>query len=209
MPGLDSTQAHESKLYYELSHLYDASFTRVFGPRVRRVIAKLGIEPNAKVLEVGVGTGLSAGAYPNHCQVTGIDLAPEMLEIAQEKLDERGLSHVRLLQMDALNMKFEDNSFDYTMAFHVVTVVPDHERLMREMIRVTRPGGRIVIVNHFRSRNRILSTLDRMTEPVTRLLGWHTLSLDEVLAGQPLRIEQRYKESPRSLFTILVATVAK
>lgn len=209
MAGIDSARAHESKLYYEFSHIYDLVFTRVFGPRVRRVIGSLGIEPNAKVLEVGVGTGLSIGTYPNHCQVTGIDLAADMLEIAQEKLDDLGISHVRLMQMDALNMKFEDNSFDYAMAFHVVTVVPDHERLMREMLRVTKPGGRIVIINHFMSRNRILAAMDRMMEPISRRLGWHTLSLDQLLKGLPLRIEQRYKMSPQSLFTILVASNTK
>lgn len=209
MPGLEGAQAHESKLYYEFSQLYDLLFTRVFGPRIHRVVAALEIDPGAQILEVGVGTGLSVGAYPEHCQVTGIDLAPEMLELAQEKLDRLGADHVRLMQMDALNMKFEASTFDYAMAFHVVSVVPQPEKMMREMLRVTKPGGKIVIINHFRSRNQLLATLDKMSEPIFRRLGWHTLSLPELLAGLPLKVEEKYKFSELSLFTILIATNTK
>ncbi len=139
--SLDGSQAHQSKLYYELSHLYDKLFTRVFSPRIERVIRSLEIEPGAQVLEVGAGTGLSFGAYPSHCQVTGIDLAPEMLEQAQEKIARNGWRHLKVLEMDALNLKFADNTFDYVMAFHVVSVVPDVRRLMQEVLRVSKPGG--------------------------------------------------------------------
>ncbi len=205
MASLEEVQAHESKLYYELSHFYDRVFTRVFSPRIEQVIRSLSIEPGARVIEVGAGTGLSFAAYPAHCQVTGIDLAPEMLEKAQEKIDRNGWRHLKVIEMDALDLKFQDNSFDYAMAFHVVSVVPDAARLMREVLRVTRPGGTVVIINHFRSRNRLLATLDRLVEPIWRRLGWHTLSLDEVVGGMPLTIERAYKLSSRSLFTIVIA----
>ena len=96
MATLEGTQAHQSKLYYEFSHLYDRLFTRVFYPRIERVIQSLKIPPGARVLEVGVGTGLSFTAYPTHCQVTGIDLAPEMLEQAQDKIDQNGWRHLQV-----------------------------------------------------------------------------------------------------------------
>ena len=207
--SLDGSQAHQSKLYYELSHLYDKLFTRVFSPRIERVIRSLGIEPGAQVLEVGAGTGLSFGAYPNHCQVTGIDLAPEMLEQAQEKIDRNGWRHLKVLEMDALNLKFADNTFDYVMAFHVVSVVPDVRRLMDEVLRVSKPGARIVVINHFRSRNRLLAAFDRLMEPATRRLGWHTLSLEDVVAKAPVDVQRAFKMSPYSLFTILLATNRK
>ena len=108
--ALEGAQAHQSKLYYEFSHLYDRVFTRVFYPRIERVIRSLNIPPGARVLEVGVGTGLSFTAYPPHCQVTGIDLAPEMLEQAQEKIDRNGWRHLKVMEMDALNLKFADNT---------------------------------------------------------------------------------------------------
>ncbi len=209
MPTLGDTQAHESKIYYEFSHLYDRVFTRVFYPRIGMVVRSLGIKPGAEVLEVGAGTGLAFQAYPSHCHVTGVDLAAEMLEQAQEKISWNGWRHIEVKEMDALNLKFADNTFDYTTAFHVVSVVPDAKRLIGEAVRVTKPNGTIVIINHFRSRNPILSRLDTMVEPICRQLGWHTVDLDEMLEGQPLQVAQQYKTSRHSLFTIIVAKNAK
>lgn len=204
MPSLEGAPAHQSKLYYEFSHLYDRVFDRVFSPRIEHVIRSLNIEPGSRVLEVGVGTGLSFAAYPTHCHVTGIDLAPEMLEQAQEKIQRNGWRHLNVLEMDALNLKFADDTFDYAMAFHVVSVVPDAGRLMREVLRVTKPGATVVIINHFRSHNRLLAALDSLIEPITRRLGWHTLSRDEVIGGVALAVSRAYKTSRHSLFTIVV-----
>lgn len=209
MAGLGDAQAHESKLYYEFSHLYDRVFTRVFYPRIGMVIRSLNIPAGAEILDVGAGTGLAFAAYPAHCHVTGIDLAPEMLELAQEKIDWRGWRHIEVREMDALNLKFEDNRFDYSTAFHVVSVVPDAHRLLKEVIRVTKPNGTIIIVNHFRSQNTLLERLDRMAEPLYRWLGWQTLDLGEMLAGLPIEIVEKYKTSRNSLFTIIVARNAK
>jgi len=209
MSSIEGAQAHQSKLYYEFSHLYDRVFTRVFYPRIAQVIRSLNIEPGARVLEVGVGTGLSLDAYPTHCQVTGVDLAPDMLEQAQEKIVRNGWRHLDVMEMDALNLKFADSSFDYVMAFHVVSVVPDVRRMMAEMLRVTRPGGTLVIINHFRSRNRLLAALDSLIEPITRRLGWHTLSLEDVTGNVPLEITRTYKTAKRSLFTIVIGNKRK
>jgi phosphatidylethanolamine/phosphatidyl-N-methylethanolamine N-methyltransferase len=203
-------QPHESKLYYELSPLYDLIFRRVFFPRIARVIESLAIPPGARVLELGVGTGLSLSAYPPHCDVIGVDLAPDMLEKAQEKIDRSGLSHVTVMQMDALKLSFPDNHFDYVTAFHVVSVVPDPVELIRQAQRVCRPGGIIVVINHFRSERPIVGRLAKVIDPATRWLGWHaTLRLSDVLDGAPLEIQQRYKTSARSLFTVVVARNAK
>jgi phosphatidylethanolamine/phosphatidyl-N-methylethanolamine N-methyltransferase len=209
MASIEGAQAHQSKLYYEFSHLYDRVFARVFYPRIAQVIRSLNIEPGARVLEVGVGTGLSLDAYPTHCQVTGVDLAPDMLERAQEKIVRNGWRHLSVMEMDALNMKFADNAFDYVMAFHVVSVVPDAQRLMQEVVRVGKPGATIAIINHFRSRNRVLAKLDSLIEPVTRRLGWHTLSLGDVLAGVPMETTRTYKTARRSLFTIVIGKNCK
>lgn len=205
MRTLETTQAHESKIYSQFSHLYDRLFTSVFAARIHHVISALAIPKDARILEIGIGTGLSIEAYPTHCRVTGIDLAPDMLEKARRKLDEHGFGHIDVMEMDAQALEFADDSFDYTTAFHVISVVPDARKLLAEAIRVTKPGGTIVVINHFRSRQRLLSALDTMSEPITRRLGWHTLELDEVLADAPLRIEKLYKTSPSSLFTILIA----
>ena len=208
--AIANSQPHESALYYEFSHLYDVFFGRVFYPRIVRVIRSLGIEPGARVLELGVGTGLSLDAYPQHCQVTGIDLAAEMLERAQDRVNRNGWRHVTLQQGDAQNLTFADDAFDYVMAFHVVSVVPDPQRMMGEAQRVSRPGGLLTIINHFRSRQRAVARVQRGIDPVTRRLGWTTtLCLPALLDGSRLHVERQWKTSPRSLFTIVVARNAK
>lgn len=206
MPSLDtSVQAHQSKFYYEFSHFYDFVFGRVFYRRIATVIRSLKIPPGAKVLELGVGTGLSLGDYPHNCQVTGVDLAPDMLEHAQEKIHRNRWRHVRVMAMDAMQLEFPDSSFDYVMAFHLVSVVPDATRLMREAQRVCKPEGKIVVINHFLSEKPLLAALDRGLEPVTRRLGWHTLRRGEVFDRLPLKIERVYRLPRRSLFTIVQA----
>ncbi|MBY0274808.1 methyltransferase domain-containing protein [Candidatus Binatia bacterium] len=197
---------HESKIYSEFSRYYDKIFENVFFPRIKRVIGGLGIEPGSSVLEVGVGTGLALSAYPTSCHVTGIDLAPDMLERARRKVDREGWKHIDLAVGDAQDLDFPDDSFDYVTSFHVVSVVPDPKRMMREMVRVCRPGGTIVIINHFRSERPVIASVVDRLDPVTRKLGWRTtLRMSELLDSVSLELVRRYKTSPQSLFTVMIA----
>jgi phosphatidylethanolamine/phosphatidyl-N-methylethanolamine N-methyltransferase len=197
---------HESKIYSEFARYYDKIFEGVFFPRILRVIHELDIEPGASVLEVGVGTGLALSAYPHDCHLTGIDLAPDMLERARRKVAREGWKHIDLAVGDAQNLEFPDESFDYVTSFHVVSVVPEPKRMMREMVRVCRPGGTIVIINHFRSERPVIASVVDRLDPVTRKLGWRTtLRLSELLESAPLEMVRRYKTSPRSLFTVTIA----
>jgi phosphatidylethanolamine/phosphatidyl-N-methylethanolamine N-methyltransferase len=141
--------------------------------------------------------------------VTGIDLAPDMLERAQDKVNRNGWRHVTLEQGDALNLKFPNDSFDYVMAFHVVSVVPDPIRMMAEARRVCRPGGVITVINHFRSPKPAVARVMRAIDPITRRIGWTTLKLSDVLDREALHVDRQWKTSPRSLFTIVVARNAK
>ena len=113
----------------------------------------MGIKPGDRVLEVGVGTGINAALYPRDCSVTGIDLSSSMLEKARERVARKGIRNVRLLEMDAADLKFADDTFDIVYAPYLISVVPDPVAVAREMRRVCRPGGRIIILNHFRSPN--------------------------------------------------------
>src|SRR5262245_41888034 len=154
-------EAHESKLYSEFAPLYDRVFGKIFYSRLERVIDDLEIPPGAQVLEVGAGTGTSFPAYPTHCSVTGVDLAPDMLARARQKIEDNGWIHLKVIEMNALDLKFSDNSFDFVMAFHVVTVVPDPIRMIAEAKRVCKPNGKIVIVNHFTTDVPLIGSLTK------------------------------------------------
>jgi len=198
-------EAHESKLYAEFAPLYDKVFGKIFYNRLEHVIENLGIPPGAKVLEVGAGTGTSFPAYPSHCEITGVDLAPDMLARARQKIQENGWSHIKVLEMNALELKFPDNTFDYVMAFHVVTVVPDPVGMVAEAKRVCKPGGRIVIVNHFTSEVPVIGSLTQALDPITRWLGWRTdLRLKPFIETSGLRVEKSYKLSKASLYDVLL-----
>lgn len=203
-------EAHESKLYSDFAPLYDKTFGKIFSFRLKRIIGDLHIPRGARVLEVGAGTGTSFPAYPRHCEVIGIDLAPDMLARAQGKIQENGWLHLKVMEMDALNLEFPDDSFDYVMAFHVVTVVPDPVRMIEEAKRVCRPGGRIVIVNHFTSDFPLLGFLTETLDPVTRRLGWRTnLRLRPFIEATELEVEKAYKLTKLSLYTVLVGSNLK
>ncbi|MGE5304852.1 MAG: class I SAM-dependent methyltransferase [Alphaproteobacteria bacterium] len=198
-------EAHESKLYSEFAPLYDKVFGKIFYSRLERVIENLDIPAGAKVLEVGAGTGTSFPAYPTHCEVVGIDLAPDMLARARRKIADNGWEHLSVLEMNALDLKFADNTFDYVMAFHVVTVVPDPVRMVAEAKRVCKPGGKIVVVNHFTSDFPLLGSLTEALDPLTRWLGWRTdLRLKPFIATTNLTVERVYKLSKTSLYTVLL-----
>ncbi|MBI4526466.1 MAG: methyltransferase domain-containing protein [Deltaproteobacteria bacterium] len=204
---MSEIEAHESKLYSEFAPLYDKIFGKIFYSRLRYVIEELDIPRGTKVLEVGAGTGTSFPAYPRHCEVIGIDLAPDMLARAQQKIEENRWTHLKVLEMNAMDLKFPDNSFDYVMAFHVVTVVPDPVKMMQEVKRVCRPGGRIVIVNHFTSDFPLLGSLTQALDPVTRRLGWRTnLKLKPFIDATGLETEEVYKLSKLSLYTVLIGS---
>ena len=167
-------EPHESRIYSDLSHFYDAVFSRAFEDHEHEVIESLNLRPGQQVLEVGVGTGMALDAFPPYVHVVGIDPSEAMLAHAHDKIRDNEWGHVEVRKGDALNLDFPDNSFDDVVTFHVITVVPDPLQMMSEMVRVCKPGGRIVIVNHFASPNWVLYFLNTVVNPLTKLLGWTT-----------------------------------
>jgi phosphatidylethanolamine/phosphatidyl-N-methylethanolamine N-methyltransferase len=201
---VNPTQAHESRIYSDYALLYDKTFGKIFYSRIKHVIESLHIPPEAEVLELGVGTGTSFPAYPSHCKVMGVDLAADMLVQARAKISKNSWSHLQVMEMDALNLTFADNSFDYVTAFHTVTVVPDPVQMLAEAKRVCRLGGKIVIVNHFTTDLPIIGSLTEALDPLTRRLGWRTkLKLKPFLQATDLTVEEIYKLSKGSLYTVI------
>ena len=159
-------------VYENIAWFYDLTFGPALHPGRVDAIERMGIKPGDRVLEVGVGTGINTALYPSDCAVTGIDFSSSMLEKAHDRIARKGVRNVRLLQMDAQNMKFADDSFDIVYAPYVISVVPDPVAVTREMYRVCKPGGKIIILNHFRSKSRLGSWLEKIIAPFTLYLGF-------------------------------------
>ena len=182
------------RVYEKLSKVYDVIFGPTLHPGRVTALERMGIRPNDRILEVGVGTGINTSMYPRNCHVTGVDLSSSMLEKARERVAREGLRNVRLLEMDAQNLTFADDSFDIVYAPYLVSVVPDPVQVAREMRRVCKPGGKIIILNHFRSANLVLSRLERAISPFTVHIGFKSdLDLPGFLAQaelKPISIEK-------------------
>ena len=193
-----------TRSYRRWAPVYDrtfGAFTR-FGRRrhVEYVNGRTG-----SVLEVGVGTGLSLGHYAPHLAVTGIDFSGEMLARAEARVAEHGLSQVvALRQMDARSLDFPDASFDTVVAMHVISVVPEPERVMAEMARVCRPGGEVLVLNHFLHEEGALGYLGRRFAPLVDTLGWHSdFPIETALSCDDLALDRRLPSPPFGMFTRL------
>ncbi len=159
--------------YRRYARFYDFLFGAVFRPCRKAIVGHMVCEAGERILEVGVGTGLSLPLYPKDVLVTGIDISRDMLVQAQARKMRDGLDNVvQLLVMDGENMMFKDSCFDKVVAMHVVSVVPDPARLVDEMRRVCKPDGRIVFVNHFHSRNPVLGFFENLLAPLSKLIGF-------------------------------------
>jgi phosphatidylethanolamine/phosphatidyl-N-methylethanolamine N-methyltransferase len=181
-------------VYEKLANVYDLTFGPALHPGRVVALERMAIKPGDRVLEVGVGTGINLPMYPRNCRVTGIDLSTSMLVKARERVLQKGLPNVRLHEMDAANLTFPDEVFDIVYAPYVISVVPDPVRVVREMRRVCRPGGKIVILNHFRSSSPLMAKLERAISPFTVHIGFKSdLDLPGLLAQaelQPLSIQK-------------------
>src|SRR5260370_2736188 len=161
-----------ARVYENIAWVYDFTFGPALHPGRVDAIQRMGIKRGDRVLEVGVGTGINAALYPRDCSVTGVDLSSSMLEKAHNRIARKGVSNVRLMQMDAANLKFADDTFDIVYAPYVISVVPDPVAVTREMRLRFIPGGRIVILNHFRSKNRLGAWIERVIPPRTVHIGF-------------------------------------
>lgn len=181
-------------VYDNLAKVYDLTFGPALHPGRLVAIERMGVRLGDQVLEVGVGTAINAALYPRTCQVTGIDFSAPMLEKARERVVSKGIENVRLMEMDAASLTFPDNSFDIVYAPYVISVVPDPVKVVQEMRRVCKPGGKIIVLNHFRSANPIVSRLERAISPLTLYIGFKSdLDLPGFLAQaemKPVSIEK-------------------
>lgn len=123
-----------------------------------------------KILEIGVGTGKNLSYYNKEAKVIGMDLSPKMLEKAKIKLNELNNKNITLLEMDAQNLNFKDNSFDYVVCTFVLCSVPDPVKVLREMKRVCKKNGKILMIEHMLSNHMIIAFFEHLHNPITRTL---------------------------------------
>jgi phosphatidylethanolamine/phosphatidyl-N-methylethanolamine N-methyltransferase len=166
------TTALMRKAYARWAPVYDVVYDKLTEPAARAAV-NAAVACGPRVLEAGVGTGLSLGYYPAHAEVYGVDLSEDMLRRAQAKVDKRGLNHVKSLQvMDATHLGFPNEMFDAVTAQFIITLVPEPERALAEFARVLKPGGEIVLANHFGQPSGPMAALEEMASPVAKAIGW-------------------------------------
>ena len=195
------------KVYRRYARHYDRYFGAVLQPGRQAIVKHMRCQPSDRVLEVGVGTGLSLPLYPRNVQVTGIDVCEDMLAGARTRVTRDKLGHITdLLRMDAEHMQFEDNSFDRVVAMYVVSVVPSPTRLINEMRRVCKPGGGLYIVNHFQHTNPVLARAERLLALFSRTVGFRSdLSLANFLRDTELEIIEQVPVNLFGYWTLLCA----
>ena len=161
-------------IYEKWAPVYDKVFGSIFDAARRQAVAQAG-RIGGRVLEVGVGTGLSLPLYPTSCRITGIDISEAMLDVARRRVARERLSNVESIAvMDAQNLQLEDNSFDVVMAQYVVNTVPDPDAALDEMWRVLRVGGELIIVNRIGADHGARLKVERLLQPVAEKLGWRS-----------------------------------
>ncbi|MBI2877512.1 MAG: methyltransferase domain-containing protein [Candidatus Tectomicrobia bacterium] len=187
------------------SNLYDLVFRKFFYPRQKHAIQSLHLQPGQKILDVGVGTGLSLDLYPSYCNVVGIDLSADMLKKAVQRLKKHRYDHIQLLEMDASHLAFPDNTFDYVIATFVISVVPDPIKVLAEMKRVNKKEGKIVLVNHFLSQNRFVAKIEELISPLCTKIGWRSdLPLDYLVKHGDLSIANKYQVKKIDLWKVIL-----
>ena len=160
--------------YDHWAPIYDLVFGKVFATGRREAIAaaeKVG----GRILEVGVGTGISLPHYSPDSRILGVDISDHMLDKARERVRRLDLGNVEAIRvMDAEELEFPDSSFDVVVAQYVVTAVPNPERALDEFVRVVRPGGEIVITTRIGAERGLRGSIEKTLMPVTTRLGFRT-----------------------------------
>jgi phosphatidylethanolamine/phosphatidyl-N-methylethanolamine N-methyltransferase len=200
-------EASTRKIYDFHSVFYDATFGRWVRRRIERAVRHMSFRDTDRVLDLGIGTGVSLNIYPDRGRIVGVDLSAGMHREARKKIEERRLRHATVFQADALRLPFADDTFDHVFISHVISVVSDPCLLIREAQRVAKPDARIVIVNHFQSTNRFIALVEKWLCPLCTRLGWRSdLALQDLVRRTGVEVDYRYKLESIDLWETVVMT---
>jgi len=192
------------RAYARWAPVYDLSFGLIADAGRRQAVDHIN-NRRGRVLEVGVGTGISLPLYKRELRITAIDLSPQMLRRARNRVKAGALDNVEaVMEMDAGALAFADESFDIVVAMYVMTVVPDPDRVMAELERVCAPSGEVIIVNHFSREEGVRGWLEKRLAPLAATLGWRPeFPIDTVMTRNRLRLVEKRPLKPFGLFTML------
>ncbi|MFQ5456164.1 MAG: class I SAM-dependent methyltransferase [Nitrospirota bacterium] len=192
------------RVYSNFSGFYDIVFGKISHGGRAIAVKHLDIKPGDRILEVGIGTGLSLEFYPEDCKIVGIDLCGSMLEKGKKRVKKYNLKNVHLKKMDACSLSFADNSFDAILAAYVISVVPNPHKVLAEMTRVCKDKGSIILLNHFTNGNRIISQIERAVSPLCTRIGFRTdIAIGPLLKGTPLEIIKKESVKPLKLWKVV------
>ena len=184
--------------YDRCSSLYDLFLKPWLAFGREEAVEELDLRGGERLLEIGVGTGLSFEFYPSDVSVVGFDYSEGMLRQSRKVKDD-ARCRIDLLQMDVQRMAFPDASFDRILAAYVMTVVPDTRRAIQELLRVARPGARVVFINHLRPQNPVLGYLEDLLHPLFSTIGLFTLDRDLIAIVKSFGIKD-LEIRPTSIF---------
>ena len=168
----DISRAGVEKAYGRWAPVYDLVFGKVFDAGRQSTIAEAD-RIGGRILDVGVGTGLSLSDYSRTTKICGVDISEPMLRKAQQRVRAQKLTNVETLAvMDAKNLAFRDGFFDAVVAQYVITAVPDPEATLDDFVRVLKPGGELILVNHIGAESGPRKIFELAFAPLARRLGW-------------------------------------
>ncbi len=176
-------------IYSIYSHFYDSFFGRIFQPGRQIANELMDVQPGEKILEVGVGTGISLPFYSKNAEVVGIDISQDMIKQAEKRKQELSLSNIRLSIMDATRMAFRDGLFDKAIAAHSITAVPEPVETLKEMKRVCKRNAEFFFLNYTGSNNKLIAMFEKAISPIRNKLGLgKTIDLEELLHSASFEI---------------------
>jgi phosphatidylethanolamine/phosphatidyl-N-methylethanolamine N-methyltransferase len=192
------------KAYRRWAPVYDVVFGKVVEAGVKQAASRANAF-SGKLLEVGVGTGLALRYYGPQLKVTGIDLSTDMLKIARKRMKNSKHGNIEaLLEMDATSLAFQDNHFDIVVASYVLTVVPNPAKVIHELARVTKPGGIVLIVNHFSVESGLRGAIEKSLAKHAPKLGWRPeFRYETLLVSERLVLTSIKPVKPLGFFTML------
>ncbi|MPM38878.1 Ubiquinone/menaquinone biosynthesis C-methyltransferase UbiE [bioreactor metagenome] len=194
------------KIYKKWSKIYDKFFgSSIFNNQRKLEIDLLTLNPEDKVLFIGIGTGEDFKFLPKGVQVTGIDITEEMLEVARKKADTLNLENANILNMDAMNLSFQDKEFDYVILNLILSVVPDGNKCLKEAYRVLKPNGKVAIFDKFAGEEQKKSVVKALLNKLTTSLGTDiNRKFSQIAKGINLKVVEERKSIFRGMYKIMI-----